>query len=416
MKTLVLSLALVSSTQALANFRPIPDYERISSLLEGRREIMSLVEIEKLALNQSESELDLWSGSYWPHFQGSLAVRYRDPNFIQLMEKKQQWDKFKELNEKLPLYTYSGRENYLSPAEKYDLLVGDSSMSLTKYSWELGEKAQKFGKVPTWRGICDGWSAASQKMPRPVKAVTLNTPAGKTITFYPEDIKALGSLLYARAQNNVIFLGKRCYSAVLGVFNGSCDGTNTAAYHKALVNRVGAMKKTFIADASTSSEVWNYPVKSYKFTYFNVFNEEESVSFKDAMELFVKKNRFSKPNKRHDSTYAIVGVKAEVIYADMRPAHLLETDSKEQDKDLKQVYYYDLELDRRFNVIGGEWIGSTMPDFIWAPNDVTYPLSNAEENGKPKTAAEILKAAQTSSKAGQPLSMIVKNLFELAKE
>jgi hypothetical protein len=415
MKSLVLSLALISSTAAQAFFRPIPDYERISALLEGRREIMSLVEIEKLSLNQAATSLDLWSGSYWPHYQGSLAIRYRDPNFIQLIEKKAQWHKFKELNEKLPLYAYNGRENLLSPAEKYDLLVGDSSMSLTKYSWELGEKAQKLGKVPTWRGICDGWASASQKMPRPLKSVTLTTATGKPITFYPEDIKALGSLLYARAQNDVIFLGKRCYSTVLGVFTGACDGTNPAAFHKALVNRLGAMKKTFIADASTSSEVWNYPVKSYKFTYFNVFNEEESANFKNAMEIFEKKNRFSKPNKRHEATYAIVGVKAEVTFSDMRPAYRLETDSKEQDKDMQQVYYYDLELDRKFNVIGGEWMGELMPDFIWAPNDVTYPLSNAEENGKPQTAAEILKAARTSAKAGQPLSVIVEKLFELSK-
>lgn len=415
MKSLVLSLALISSTAAQAFFRPIPENERITALLEGRREIMSLVEIEKLSLNKAATSLDLWSGSYWPHYQGSLAIRYRDPSFIQLIEKKEQWDKFKELNEKLPLYTYHGKENLLSPAEKYDLLVGDPSMSLTKYSWELGEKAQKLGKVPTWRGICDGWSAASQKMPRPVKSVTLATPNGTPITFYPEDIKALGSLLYARAQNDVIFLGKRCYSAVLGLFTGACDGTNPAAFHKALVNRVGAMKKTFIADASTSSEVWNYPVKSYSLTYFNVFTEKEATSFKDAMEVFVKKNRFSKPNKRHEATYAIVGVKAEVTYSDMRPAHRPDTDGKEQDKDLQQVYYYDLELDRMFNVIGGEWMGGLMPDFIWAPNDVTYPLTIAEENGKPQTTQEILKAAQTSSKAGQPLSVIVEKLFELSK-
>ncbi len=99
----------------------------------------------------------------------------------------------------------------------------------------------------------------------------------------------------------------------------------------------------------------------------------------------------------------------------MRPAYSLETDSKEQDKDMQQVYYYDLELDRKFNVIGGEWMGELMPDFIWAPNDVTYPLSNTEENGKPQTAAEILKAARTSAKAGQPLSVIVEKLFELSK-
>jgi hypothetical protein len=416
MRSLVLTLSLITTTtSALAFFRPVPENERITALLEGRREITSLTEIKRLGLDKGMSKIDLWSGSYWPHFQGSLGVRYRDPNFSKLIEQKEQWDKFKELSEKLPLYSYAGKENLLSPAEKYDLLVGDTAMTLTKYSWELGEKAQKLGRVPTWRGICDGWASAAQMMPRPQRAVTLTSPRGTPLTFYPEDIKALGSLLYARAQDEVIFLGKRCYSAVLGVFTGACEGTNPAAFHKALVNRVGAMKKTFVADASTSSEVWNYPVKNYQFTYYNVFTEEEANSFEEALELFVKKNRFMRSGKRHERTHAIVGVKAEVTYTDMRPAHLLEMDGTAQDKEMKQTYYYDLELDRSYNVIGGEWIGSLSPDFIWAPNDDTYPLSEAEESGRPRNAAEIVKAAQASSKVGQPLSIIVEKLFELSR-
>src|SRR5690606_21053907 len=136
-------------------------------------------------------------------------------------------------------------------------------------------KANVLGSVPTWRGICDGWSSASQKMPRPVRSVSMNTPDGQSIKFYPEDIKALGSLLYARAQDNVTFLGKRCFSRALGIFTGACDGTNPAALHLALVNRVGKMKSSFIADVSPGSEVWNYPVKRYDTTYFNVFTDEE---------------------------------------------------------------------------------------------------------------------------------------------
>lgn len=413
MKTIALSLALLSTAAVAEINRPIPENERITPLLQGNREIISLVEMEKLGLNQGATKLDLWSGSYWPHYQGALGVRYRDPSVITLINKKEQFDKFKELNEKTPTYTYSGRENLLSPAEKYDLLVGDSLMSLTKYSWELGEKAQKLGKVPTWRGICDGWSSASQMMPRPAKAVTLNTPGGTPITFFPEDIKALGSQLYARAQENVIFLGKRCYP-VVGMFSGGCDETNAGAFHKAIANRVGALKKTFNADISTSSEVWNYPVKSYKFTYYNVFSEEESSNFRSALEVFEKKNRFRKSSRRHERTYAIVGVKAEVQYSDMRAAHSLETDSVNEDKILTKTYYYDLELDRSYNILGGEWI-SGGPDFIWAPNDLTYPLSDAEQKGKPTTASEIAKAAQISSKVGQPLSVIVEKLFELSK-
>lgn len=409
--------AITISVLAVSGFsyaKPIPENERITPLLEGKQEITSLVHIQNRGLNSAETALDLWSGSYWPQYQGSLGVRYRDPSFISLMKAQEQYPKFKELREKKPLYTYSGNENLLSPSEKYDLLVGDQEMTLTQYAWELGQKnGGALGNVPTWRGICDGWSSAAQMMPRPAKSVTLNTPQGTPVTFYPEDIKALGSLLYARAQENVIFLGKRCYP-VIGVFTGACDGTNPGAFHKALVNRVGMLKKSFNADTSSTSQVWNYPVKSYKMSFYNVFNDEESSNFKEVYEVFEKKHRFTKSGRRHDKTYAIVGVKAEVTFADMRAANLLETDGVSADKALTNTYYYDLELDRNFNILGGEWFGP-MPDFIWAPNDRTYPLSDGEQQLKPKTASDLIKASRISAKAGQPLSVIVEKLFELSK-
>ena len=411
MKKLALTLTLLSA-HAFA-VKPIPENERITPLLQGTPEVSNLQEFTKLGLHSGATGIELWSGNYWPHFQGSLAVRYRDPSFGSLIKGKDQYKKFKELAEKKPGYTYGGKEDLLSPAEKYDLVVGDPKMSLTKYSWELGSKAEKFGKVPIWRGICDGWSSASQKLPRPVRSVVLKTPSGTPVTFFPEDMKALGSQLYARAQENVIFLGKRCYP-VIGALTGACEGTNPAAFHKAIANRVGAMKKTFNADISTSSEVWNYPVKSYKFTYYNVLTEEENDDFHQALEVFEKKHRFKKNARRHEKTYAVVGVKAVVTYADMRESNLLTTDSAAEDKNLEKTYYYDLELDRGFNLLGGEW-ESASPDFIWAPNDRTYPLSDAEKNGKPVTADQITRAAQVASKEGQPLSVIVEKLFELAK-
>jgi hypothetical protein len=415
MKQWLLTLTL-TSTVALGSARPIPENEIIKPLLEGQKEITSLQEMARLNLNSGNTTIDLWSGHYWPHFQGSLAVRYRDQAFISLIKNKEQFSKFKELAEKKPLYTYSGKENLLSPAEKYDLLVGDDSFSLTKYSWEISEKAMNLaGNVPTWRGICDGWSAASQMMPRPVRSVTVKTPKGQPITFYPEDLKALGSLLYGRAQNEVIFLGKRCRSQVLGTFTGACEGTNPAAFHKALINRVGKLKKTFVADVSPGSEVWNYPVKSYKITYYNVFSEEESPNFLEVAESFLKKNRFARTNKRHKNTMSIVGVKATVVYANMREANLFESDGTSMDETLEKTYYYDLELDHSHQILGGEWFGSNRPDFIWAPTDQAFPLSIAEERGLPQSPSEIAAKARISSKEGQPLSVIIQKLFELAK-
>lgn len=410
MKTFFLSLLV--TTSALANFSPVPENENVALLLEGKREIISLTEMAKLGLNAGKTGLDLWSGSYWPLYQGSIGVRYRDPNFITLITNNDQFGKHKELKEKLPLYTYSGRENLLSPAEKYDLLVGDPEMSLTKYAWEVSGKTAIDGKVKLWRGVCDGWASASQKMPRPVKSVTLNSPSGIPLTFFPEDIKALGSLMYARSQGPVIFLGKRCRSAALGLFTNACDETNPGTFHRALINRVGVLKKTFIADVSPGGEVWNYPVDSYKVTYYNVFDDSESQNFEEVKELFTKKSRFTKSGRRHKQTHSIVGVKLVVNYRDMRLANLLETDSILNDTILGKTYLYDLELDAYNNILGGESHSKNLPDFIWAPNDKTYPLSDAEEQNPRGNLVELSKAA---AKAGQPLSRVVERLFELAK-
>lgn len=411
MKSLLLSLTLISFP-ALANFSPVPENENPALLLEGNREITSLTEMARLGLNQGSTGLDLWSGSYWPHYQGSLGVRYRDPNFMEIIKNGTQWDKHKELYTKLPLYTYGGKENLLSPAEKYDLLVGDSEMTLTKYSWELGEKNATDGKVKTWRGVCDGWASAAQQMPRPKKSVTLNSPTGLPLTFYPEDIKALGSLMYARSQGPVIFLGKRCRNQVLGLFTGACKETNPGTFHRAIINRVGKMKKTFIADVSPGGEVWNYPVESYDVTYYNVFDDSESKNFEEVKELFSKKARFTKANGRHKKTHSIVGVTLKVNYRDMRPAHLKDIDDSSEDKILTKTYVYDLELDVNNNILGGESASKNLPDFIWAPNDVTYPKSDAEEMTPGLSLVELSRAA---AKKGQPLSKVVQKLFELSK-
>ena len=413
MKKFLLLLLSFSSTLAMGNFSPIPENEDVKLLLEGQKEITSLSQMAKLGLNEGKTALDLWSGHYWPIYQGSIGVRYRDVRYQNLMNEKAQWNKFKDLSEKFPTYSYEGKENLLSPAEKYDLLVGDPEMSLTRYAEELGEKNAIAGVVKTWRGICDGWASASQKMPRPQKTVKLKTPGGVNLTFYPEDIKALGSLMYARSQNPVIFLGKRCRNPIAGFFTGSCEETNPGTFHRAIVNRVGNLKKSFIADVSPGSEVWNYPVESYKVSFYNVFDESESENFEDVKEPFVKKHRFYQSGRRHPKTYSIVGVKLEVHYQDMRPAVLDKVDAPQLDKILTKTYLYDLELDFSNNILGGESFSRNLPDFIWAPDDETYPLSDIEEKNQDLSLIEL---SQESSRLGQPLSKVVRRLFELSSE
>ncbi len=407
MKIITTLAILTVSTLSLAG-APGKD-EQVDSLLAGGKKITSLTEITKSGLNKADSKLDVWSGSYWPQYQGSIAVRYLDPMFRPMVEQeyKVQWKAHHELREANPVYSCTNTDN-LSPAEKYDMLVGDREFTLTKYAWDLGKKngGEASGKVPTWRGICDGWSSASQKMPRPVKDVVINDPDGKPIRFFPEDIKALGSLLYARAQSAPAFLGKRCRMP-LGAL---CGDINPATFHLALINRVGGMGQSFIADIAPGREVWNYPVKGYEAKFYNVFTDVESADFTAAMESFDKKKKFKKRESRHPETAYIVGVKMTVNFADMRLPYTAE------DKVLTQTFTYDLELNARMEIVGGEGVGK-LPDFIWAPLDRTYPLSLAEKNlGAPNESWDIPNLSRESAMAGQPLSMIVQRLFEASKK
>lgn len=404
---LFLSLLLVTTSSFGVTSVP-PKEENLHELLEGHRTIRSVKEITSKGLQRGSSMIDVWSGSYWPHYQGSLAVRYMDSTIGPLVKKEAnvQWKEHKENFDKLPHYSYASTD-HLSPAEKYDLLVGDPEMTLTKYSWSIGEKngGESSGKVPAWRGLCDGWASAAQMMPRPKRNVTLLSPESRPITFYPEDIKALGSLLYARAQVAPIFLGGRCRSPMAKL----CADTNPATLHLALINRVGVLRKSFIADVSPGREVWNYPVRSYETTYYNVFSDEESADFEKVIEAFDKKKKFKKRDRRHPETAYIVGVKMDVSYAELRLPYTSE------DKLFKDTYWYDLELNSRFEIVGGEAAGK-LPDFIWAPKDRVYPLSWVEKNrGRPDSSQKLILMSQESSRNGQPLSVIVEKLFEAAK-
>jgi len=212
MRKLIAASFLISACAAQAS--GIPKNERIKSLIEGNSEINQLSVIEDKGLSKGQTGIDLWSGSYWPHYQGSLAARYMDPSFIPLIDREEQYKANLSMFNSLPMGSYSSVD-LLSPAEKYDLLMGDEEMTLTKYSWELGKKTMKGETVSTWRGLCDGWASAAQMMPRPKANVVAHSPSGQPITFYPEDLKALGTILYAKAQGAPHFLGKRCRSPLL---------------------------------------------------------------------------------------------------------------------------------------------------------------------------------------------------------
>src|SRR6185295_6707452 len=99
------------------------------------------------------------------------------------------------------------------PAEKYDLLVGDPSWSLTRRMQDEGWLYYSGPRtVPTWVGYCHGWASAAYSVPRPHKTVEMTSAAGTRIPFYPDDIKALQTALWADyvLTSPIHFTGARC--------------------------------------------------------------------------------------------------------------------------------------------------------------------------------------------------------------
>lgn len=408
-------LALAGLTAHIAVAKEIPKDEDYTRLLSTAAST-TLDQLAVRKLNSGAPKIDLWSGSYWPMYQGSLAVRYRNAAVRDLATRSYKYEKFVELHA-LPVVA-----DELSPAEKYDLLVGDAAKTFTATQWKNGKDNGGISGVPTWRGICDGWSAATMTWPRPAKAVTLTAANGSPVTFYPEDIKALGSQLHAKGQKKVTFLGRRCNGST-GHLTGACDETNPGALHLSLANRVGAEGKSFVVDASPGKEVWNYPVSKYEFTYAQPITGVTSTDWKAVrIPLLGNEDKIIRGKKRAEGTVYVVAVIAKVSTMDMRTTNLSAYDDVAADVQQELTWSYDLELDAQGRVLGGEWMKKNGPDFIWAPREDSRPVSVAESRTRLSfdanrgVTAALQAAALQASAAAQPLAVIVDKLFELSAE
>jgi hypothetical protein len=315
---------------------------------------------------------------------------------------------------KRPSHTIAS--DLLSPSEKYDVLMGvspEEAGSLTAHQWNLArEEFRTTGKVATWQGICNGWAAASILLPLPKQDVSLNSTRGP-ITFTMEDMKALGSVLYANGKFESSFVGLRCYTDEPetdsdGLFGSSrvstpeCFDVNPADWHLIVTHELGMNKRPFIIDYIHDSEVWNKPIISYDIQYFDLKdNDRLSTNFLEVIRPSKKVSRYR--GFRNPNTVNVVGVKMTAIL-------LFGVDSEDSgvNETKTVVYDYALELDAANRIIGGEWYSEKHPDFAWKPRFAGLPTSDGDALGVGRAAALL------SNKHGAPLPAVVKQLFEAA--
>ena len=437
----------------------LKDSSRLTADNKPNNWVTSLFAMDTANLTSGQVLAQPWSDDYWAIYRGILGARYADRNFK--AASNEDWQKFYDYTQKTApalkifqeaavvttsdLASLSAAEradfrrlNMLSPSEKYDLLVGDTSFSLTRRGWLEGKQyadQDPQHKVETWMGICHGWAPAAYMQKRPLSPVTLRTKIGnKPITFFPADIKALASLMWANGSPNAKFIGGRCgdkspkKDPTSGrVLDQDCFDTNPGTWHLVTVNKLGVEKRSFVLDVTYDYEVWNQPMAGYSYTYFNPATMDRAANVQQAKisyDAFAPNDKFRKIREARGwaggrKPAYIVGVAMDAEYVvETEPLHLKE-DKPELDALTTARWMYDLELDEQGNILGGEWYSNAHPDFLWTYDSTDTPYIQADASasgfwGKSyKTIpSQWTQPAIMAARQGQPLSKIVNSLIE----
>lgn len=343
-----------------------------------------------------------------------LAKQYIDAGYYGSIEDafRNSWNLKETLSAKTAL-TLVERKRYNSAEESFAEALRIAENESKNYVLE-----KKNSRMASWEGICNGWSTAAGLVPRPRKTVSFDLPNGKKLNFYPADIKGLISLFYVNSviqdganldptlpvnmRQGTISAGLRCnlksvkkdlwgrrYDSKNDPFNGGrdarCAGVHPATWHMGLVNLIGKQDRSFIVERKVGAAVDNHPMYGYSMKYFNPNKssrkyfepgEDSKLKFEDVVVEIDEDDQF----KQFRSKFAkyIVGVETDMTYLNYARPNRSETDSEEDDKETEKKMYYDLELDKNYNIVGGQWRATKVgqpsekektnhnqPDFFW---------------------------------------------------
>lgn len=421
--TIILFSLSVKAESIRVDSEPAAD-DQFEQFLENWLAVTEIHQLHNQNLTKGESLIKPWSGSYWPIHKGILSQRYADPDQNSSQVFIQNYNEFRKRSSED--YLLKNQVERLSPAEKYDLLVGDSNWTLSKKMWEKGLKSfENMGFVTTWTGICHGWAAASHQIETsPHQTVSVIDVTGRyQIPFYASDIKGLISLLWANSSPSTVRAGNRCRGPqiktdfYLRPTDVSCLDSNPKTWHVTITNRMGINKKSMVMDSSAGPEVWNYPITAYDYHYFDVKTLMPSQQLENVIRRLdsLPINHLSPFRSPH--TQFLIGIIMDVYHPSLTEPNILISNKVVMSK---KTYVYDLELNSEYQIVGGEWYSRETPDFIWTyPNlnqaytreDSDLKLANITWDSRNFMLDSIATAAQMASRRGEVLSTLVMELL-----
>ena len=270
----------------------------------------------------------------------------------------------------------------LSPAEKFDLLVGDTNYSLTKKERSRTNVFSQLNgtKIPRWFGLCHAWAPATILFDNPGPVVMKNAD-GVSIAFGATDVKALLTYFLHEKSSPTYFASRRCniddqelrrkldkgeishkeYKETME--SAECRGINAGAFHIILSNMISIRNQGFIADVDRGAEVWNQAIHGYS-----------------SKETKQRKNNISR--QAAPGTVKEVRIETVMTYTIEIGPSWEKKELANSDKDIRYVYW--LELDKNNNIIGGAWESNERPDFLWN-------RSRPKFTGKYKILSELYK-------------------------
>jgi hypothetical protein len=400
------------------------------TFVEASDLVLTLEDMEQKGLREGRVERQPWSGDYWPYAKGLLGARFKDSEFKELTNWLSRFQ-FVQSRSAGRLLEMSGeRAIYkLSPSEKYDLLTGDDNGGFTSSMWAQGKAYfNKTGKVQEWMGICHGWAPAAMMEPRPAQTAEFLSLRNRwRVPLNPSEVKGILSYDWATNGFAQTFMGERCDKKNPErdehgrIIDPECFDLNPATWHKVIVNRVGAQRTSFVMDATYDYEVWNQPVLGYKYEYFD---PRTGTVVPDLESATVEREKYTADpfaRYRARATKNIVGIVMTVGYVVEVPASNESADYERNDVIRWVQYKYDLEIDARGNIAGGEWYQPAHPDFVWTPLRGTRPVSPLDlklkvsqweaSEGMP---AEWSEAAKVSSRYGYIVDKIARAILKEA--
>jgi hypothetical protein len=362
MRFLILLAFIIADPLAIAETFNSANNPNNFSRIAGTNLILNFESLPKEGM-LSDSRLG-WSESYWPFNKGGITYRWNHPDpqpFKYRLHTQQEVMKMSQ--EEL---------SQLSPSELYDIANNDFNYTLTRSTMRKYSPRDLW-----WEGICHGWAQAASHYPEPAP-VLVTSKSGIKVPFGSSDVKALLAMHESYNFGGKFgFVGVRCKASGKVPGEGSerdtnpnppqsdvvntpdCRDANAGAFHVVITNMLGILGKGFVADIDRYGDVWNQPITNYSTTNLGeepVTSEHRSLGITRRIKV---------------KTTMTYGEELKFKTPELEASGILNFVSKwpvtntPHQKFLAKDYIYIVELDFNGNVIGGEWISDTRPDFLW---------------------------------------------------